>query len=66
MGFKTQYNTIVREEGIKLSGSECQCITITKAIFKNPKILLLDKAISAIDNLTKVLIYKSLKSQAES
>jgi len=65
MGFKTQYNTIVGEEGVKLLGSEHQYIAITRAIFKNPKILFLDEATSAVDNLTEVPIHKSLKSQAE-
>ena len=65
MGFKTQYNTIVGEEGVKLLGSERQCIAIVRAIFKNPKILFLDEATSAVDNLMEVLICESLKSQAE-
>ena len=65
MGFKTQYNIKVGEEGVKLLGSECQYITIIRAIFKNLKILLFNKALFAINNLIEVLIYKSLKSQAE-
>jgi len=47
-------------------GGERQRIAIIRAILKNLKILFLDKAISAINNLIKMLIYKSLKSQAES
>ena len=62
IGFKTQYNTIVGEESVKLSGGKCQRITIIKAIFKNLKILFFNKAISAIDNLIEVPICKSLKS----
>ncbi|OCK89680.1 uncharacterized protein K441DRAFT_583141, partial [Cenococcum geophilum 1.58] len=62
IGLKTQYNTNVREEGIKLLGSKCQRIAIARAILKNLKILLLNKALSAVDNLIEVLIYKLLKS----
>jgi len=65
MGFKTQYNTKIRKEGVKLLGGERQRIAIARAIFKNLKILFLNKAIFAIDNLIKILICKSLKSQAE-
>ena len=60
--YKTQYNTKVGEEGVKLLDGKRQCIAIARAIFKNLKILLLDKAIFTIDNLTEVLIYKLLKS----
>jgi len=54
---------VVREGGIKLSGSERQRITITKAFLKNLKILLFNKAISIIDNVIKKSISKLLKSQ---
>ena len=46
-------------------GGKRQRIAIARAVLKNPKILLLDEAISAVDNLTEVPIRKSLKSQAE-
>jgi len=58
----TGYNTVVREGGIKLLGGKCQRIAIIRAFLKNLKILLLNKAISAIDNITEKLIRKSLKS----
>ena len=59
----TRYNILVRKEGIKLLNSKCQYITIIKAFLKNLKILLLDKAISAINNIMEKSICKSLKSQ---
>jgi len=61
-----RYNIIVEEGGIKLSGGKRQRITITRAFLKNLKILLLDEAISAIDNITKKLIRESLKNQRKS
>jgi len=57
-----RYNTVVGEGGIKLLGGERQRITITRAFLKNSKILLLNEAISAIDNVIKKSISKSLKS----
>jgi len=56
---------VVREGGIKLLGGERQRITITKAFLKNLKILLLNKAIFTIDNITKKLIRESLKSRGK-
>ena len=56
---------MVGEGGIKLSGGKRQRITITRAFLKNLKILLLNKAISAIDNIIKKSISESLKSQGK-
>jgi len=56
---------VVRERGIKLLNSKYQYIAIIKAFFKNLKILLLDKAISAINNITEKSIHESLKSQGK-
>ena len=56
---------MVRKGGIKLFSNKYQYITITRAFFKNSKILLLNKAISTMDNITKKLIRKSLKSQGK-
>jgi len=56
---------VVGEGGIKLSGSERQRITIARAFLKNSKILLLDEAISAMDNIIKKSISKSLKSRGK-
>ena len=65
MHYKAQYDTKVGEEGVKLLGSKHQRIIIARAVLKNPKILLLNKATSAIDNLTEVPIRELLKSQVE-
>jgi len=55
------YDTIIGERGITLSGGERQRLAIARAILRNPKILLLDDSVSAIDSTTELKIRKALK-----
>ena len=54
------YDTVVGERGQKLSGGQRQRLSIARALLKNPPILVLDEATSAVDNDTEAAIKRSL------
>lgn len=59
------YDTLVGERGQKLSGGQRQRLTIARAILRDPAILVLDEATSAVDNETEAAIQRSMARVSE-
>ena len=58
--FPDGYKTMVGERGITLSGGQKQRTAIARALLRNPRILILDDALSSVDTLTEERILTSL------
>src|SRR5260370_22299274 len=58
--FPAGYETMVGERGITLSGGQKQRTAIARAVLRDPRILILDDALSSVDTLTEELILRGL------
>ena len=59
--FPSKYETMVGERGITLSGGQKQRATLARAVLRDPKILILDDALSSVDTDTEEKILRGLK-----
>ncbi len=59
-GFPNGLNTVIGERGLTLSGGQKQRTAIARAILRNPRILILDDALSSVDTITEEKILQGL------
>jgi ATP-binding cassette subfamily B multidrug efflux pump len=61
-GFLNGFDTVIGERGLTLSGGQKQRTAIARAILRNPRILILDDALSSVDTVTEEKILSGLTS----
>lgn len=60
-----EYDTLIGERGVRLSGGEKQRLAIARAMLKRPKVVVLDEPTSALDSITEAKVQKALTMLVE-
>lgn len=63
--FKNKFDTLLGERGVNLSGGQKQRLSIARALIREPKLLLLDDCLSAVDTKTEDIILRNLNNQRD-